>query len=92
MAFRPERTDLVLSPNHLAALSSISVTRSVRIVRHVRALRVEALVGVCAVVDDLQLSVPVEEAVAAADVPVLVPLLVAELTVVPARITVEERA
>lgn len=54
-----------------------------RIVRHVCALRVEALVGVCRIVDDLQFSVLVEEAVATLDVAVLVTFFVAELSVIP---------
>ncbi len=50
---------------------------------YVRALRVESVVGVRGVVDDLQLAVAVEEAVAAAHLAVLVALLVPELAVVP---------
>ena len=49
------------------------------------ALCVEALVGVWGVVDELEFSVVIEEAVASFDEPVLVPLLVAELAVVPVR-------
>ena len=48
----------------------------------VRALRVEALVGVGGVVDHLELAVAVEEAVATLHVPLVVLLLVPELSVV----------
>ena len=51
----------------------------------VRALRVEALVGVGGVVDHLELAVAVEEAVATLHVPLVVLLLVPELSVVPVR-------
>ena len=50
--------------------------------RHVSALGVESLVGVGRVVDDLQLAVLVEEAVAALHVALAVALLVTELAVV----------
>ena len=49
-----------------------------------RSFRVESLVRVRRVVDDLQLPVAVEEAVAALDEAVAVALLVTELTVVAA--------
>ena len=51
----------------------------------VRALRVEALVRVGGVVDHLELAVAVEEAVATLHVPLVVLLLVPELSVVPVR-------
>ncbi len=57
---------------------------SVRVSWHVRSFRVESLVRVRRVVDDLQLPVAVEEAVAALDEAVAVALLVTELTVVAA--------
>ena len=49
----------------------------------VRALRVEALVGVGGVVDDVELAVLVVVAVPPVDHAVVVPLLVPELPVVP---------
>ena len=51
----------------------------------VRALRVEALVRVGGVVDHLELAVAVEEAVATLHVPLVVLLLVPELSVVAGR-------
>ena len=51
----------------------------------VRALRVEALVRVGGVVDNLELAVAVEEAVATLHVPLVVLLLVPELSVVSER-------
>ena len=51
--------------------------------RHVFPLRVEALVGVGGVVDDVELAVLVVVAVPPVDHAVVVPLLVPELPVVP---------
>ena len=57
----------------------------------VRALRVEALVGVGGVVDHLELAVAVEEAVAPLHVALVVTLLVTEGPVVTAKIPQQKR-